>query len=163
MKKITKAIGIIGIGILAGRYIPHALAGGQTQAHTSPSTQGQRYNAFRLANALVEVESGGDCSARGDGGRALGCLQIHMICVRDVNRIAGTAYTSSSRRNLVDSIKMCRIYLAHWCAHYERRTGKVATAEIAARIWNGGPAGWQKIATLKYWNKVKKQLEKEYK
>jgi hypothetical protein len=31
-------------------------------------------------------------------------------------------------------------------------------AEIVARRWNGGPRGHKKRATIKYFNKVKKQL-----
>ncbi len=27
--------------------------------------------------------------------------------------------------------------------------------EVIARNWNGGPRGWKKKSTLKYWNKVK--------
>jgi hypothetical protein len=32
------------------------------------------------------------------------------------------------------------------------------TDEEAARIWNGGPTGHRKLATVTYWNKVKKHL-----
>jgi hypothetical protein len=50
-------------------------------------------------------------------------------------------------------------YLTRWGKHYERRTGRKATLEVLARIWNGGPRGWQKMATGKYWAKVKAVLE----
>jgi hypothetical protein len=45
-----------------------------------------------LLFALMVVESNGDCSAVGDDGKALGCLQIHACVVEDVNRIYGTSY-----------------------------------------------------------------------
>ena len=41
----------------------------------------------RLVNAIIYVESRGNDSAIGDRGKAVGCLQIHPICVREVNRI----------------------------------------------------------------------------
>ena len=37
------------------------------------------------------------------------------------------------------------------------------TYEVYARIWNGGPDGWKKRSTLKYWKKVKKELKKKKK
>ena len=40
-----------------------------------------------LVDAMIHVESRGDSTAIGDGGRAVGVLQIHPIMVREVNRI----------------------------------------------------------------------------
>jgi hypothetical protein len=34
----------------------------------------------------------------------------------------------------------------------------LATPVQVARIWNGGPAGWHKSATVAYWRKVKAVL-----
>jgi hypothetical protein len=39
-----------------------------------------------------------------------------------------------------------------------RHAPKNATAEDLARIHNGGPKGHTKKATLKYWDKVKKEM-----
>ena len=44
--------------------------------------------------------------------------------------------------------------LAYWT-----RYGAV-TDEQRARIWNGGPRGMSKAATLPYWAKVQKELER---
>jgi hypothetical protein len=46
---------------------------------------------------------------------------------------------------------------------YLERYARGATAEQAARRWNGGPRGDQKPATLGYWRKVEKQLAKDSK
>ena len=40
----------------------------------------------------------------------------------------------------------------------ERRLGRTPTYEDVARIHNGGPNGYKKTATYKYWQKVKKKL-----
>jgi len=105
----------------------------------------------KLIPALIAVESAGKTDAIGDGGRAVGCLQIWPIMVRDVNRIAGTRYTLADRLDREKSIQMARIYLTHYA--------KNDTLENASRRWNGGPAGHTKPSTIAYWNKVKKELE----
>jgi hypothetical protein len=106
----------------------------------------------KLIPALIAVESAGKTDAIGDGGRAVGCLQIWPIMVEDVNRIAGTNYTLADRLDRKKSIEMAKIYLTHYAA--------AGTIEHAARKWNGGPAGHTKPATIAYWKKVKTQLEK---
>ena len=106
----------------------------------------------RLIPALIQVESGGNDSAVGDSGKAVGALQIWPIYVKDVNRIAGTHYTLNDRYDRAKSIAMTRIYLSHY--------GRGKTIEQVARIHNGGANGHKKKETLKYWNKVRKELAK---
>ena len=43
----------------------------------------------------------------------------------------------------------------HYCARFNRVEGREATAMDIARMWNGGPRGYKKEATLKYWDKVR--------
>jgi hypothetical protein len=33
------------------------------------------------------------------------------------------------------------------------------TDEHRARVWNGGPKGMKKAATVAYWNKVRRELD----
>ena len=110
-------------------------------------------NLGPLIAALITVETGGCRNpdlAIGDGGAAIGALQIHRAVVLDVNRIAGTSYTHQQMTNRVAARRVCEIYLSRYAS------GK--TNEEAARIWNGGPTGYKKSATLAYWNKVKRNL-----
>jgi len=115
----------------------------------------------RLINAIIYVESRGNDSAIGDRGKAVGCLQIHPICVRDVNRILRKndiplVYTLEDRYSRVKSIEMFNIIAEQYeCCEYIEF---MDYAEIVARRWNGGPRGHKKRATIKYFNKVKKQL-----
>ena len=113
-----------------------------------------------LIPALIAVESGGNIAAIGDHGNAVGCLQIRAECIADVNRIAGTAYTPSDRLSREKSAEICRLYLTHYGNAYRRRTGKEPTAEILARIWNGGPRGYARSATAHYWEKTRRELAK---
>lgn len=115
-----------------------------------------------LISALIIVESGGNDSAVGDGGRAKGCLQIHVGVIEDVRKFSGVVFTHESMHLRSHAIYACQIYLTHYGNAYERRTGKKASLEVLARIWNGGYAGlWRnEKATDDYWRKVKVELEK---
>lgn len=106
--------------------------------------------------ALCSVESGNNPAAIGDHGRAVGILQVHAECVRDVNRIVGEKwYTLEDRYNPAKSKEMARIYLNYYCS--KERLGRPATAEDYARTWNGGPR-YNKKTTNGYWHKVKTVL-----
>lgn len=111
-------------------------------------------NAILLA-ALMAVETGGERNpdrAIGDGGRAIGCLQIHRATVRDANRIAGTHYTHDQMTNRVAASRVCEIYLDH----YGRNLDDISRA----RIWNGGPQGHLRDSTRAYARRVMRELEK---
>lgn len=110
--------------------------------------------------ALIIVESGGDNFAIGDHGEAVGCLQIHACVIEDVNRVSKTKYTLEDRLDRDKSIEICYRYLWHYGTHYKRTTGEEPTAEILSRIWNGGPKGYAKDATAKYWAKVKREMDR---
>ena len=111
---------------------------------------------IRLLLALIAVESNGNDAAVGDQGRAVGCLQIRSEVIRDVNRIYGTRFDSSHRWDREQSLRICELYLAHYAGQVR---GPV-TWETYARIWNGGPSGHQKDATLRYWQKVQTELSR---
>ena len=104
-----------------------------------------------LISALIIVESSGNDLAIGDNGRALGPLQIHRGVVQDVNRITGSHYRHQDMTNRVAARAVCEAYLKHY--------GRGKTTEEQARIWNGGPTGDRKTATLAYWAKVKKAIK----
>jgi hypothetical protein len=110
----------------------------------------------RLIPALVQVESNGNPRAVGDGGRALGALQVWSCVVADVNRAHGTRYTHRDAFDPAKARDICRRYLAIYCT--PKRLGRTPTMEDAARIWNGGPNGHRKTATISYWQKVQKAL-----
>lgn len=122
-------------------------------------------SAKDLYEAIATVESNGNDYAIGDNGNAIGRYQIWKIYVDDVNRICKLKriekqYTYSDRTNREKSLEMVKIYTDFYAARYERLTGNKATAEIKARIHNGGFDGWNKNSTVKYWNKVKREMAK---
>ena len=108
-----------------------------------------------LWEAVCAVESGGNPRAVGDRGvdgvyRAAGIAQIWGRTVADINRFAGTKYTLNDRFDPVKSKEMFNLYVEHYA--------KGRSVEFKARVWNGGPQGAQKVATLSYWAKIKKHL-----
>ena len=105
-----------------------------------------------LLDAIAIVESNNNPVAIGDNGKAVGMYQIWPIMVKDVNRILGRQeYTLEDRLNPQRSRAMCRTYLEHYC--------KGKSLAYMARCWNGGPNGYKKESTLKYWKKIKEVLK----
>lgn len=110
---------------------------------------------FDLFHAIGQVESGGNVKAYNRKKKAAGIVQIRPICVADCNRIVQSErWSLSDRYDPSRSFEMFKVYTTHYKNHYGL-TGQQA----AARIWYGGPRGWKKKSTLRYWAKVKKELE----
>ncbi|MFA5151125.1 MAG: transglycosylase SLT domain-containing protein [Clostridia bacterium] len=107
----------------------------------------------RLLDAIATVESGGRAGIMGDNGRAVGMYQLHAVTVKDVNRRCGTVYKwPTDCLNPTTGREIARKYLLMYA-----RPG--ATLETLARNYNGGPRGWQKAATEKYWQRVKTAIK----
>jgi len=123
----------------------------------SAETLADRIDA--LIPALIAVESNGNSHAIGDNGKAKGALQLHRIYIIDVNTRYRTNFTHDDAFDVEKAKKIVKLYLLHYGKRYERLTKKTATYEILARIHNGGPNGYKKPQTVKYWNKVKKHLK----
>ena len=110
-----------------------------------------------LLAALLAVESGGNDNAIGDHGRAIGALQIHSAVVQDVNRIHGTRYTHAGMARRADAIAVATLYLGTYATR--ERLGRPVTDADRARIWNGGPNGWRKAATLGYAERARRAMK----
>ncbi len=113
---------------------------------------------IKLILAIIAVESGSDNNAIGDNGKAYGCLQIWSVYVEDANQFAGTSYTHLDAFDREKSIAMFTAYMSRYAT--EKRIGHTPTAEDIARIHNGGPNGYRKVATDAYWAKVKAELHR---
>ena len=113
----------------------------------------------KLLDAICDIESHGNSQAVGDSGKAVGVYQIHKIYVDDVNSFSKTQYTYEDRKDKTKSRAMVKAYLEHYGKVYEKKTGETANNEVLARIHNGGPNGYKKDATKKYWNKIEKELK----
>lgn len=110
----------------------------------------------KFIDAICKVESNNGMYVVGDNGKAIGCLQIWKTVVDDVNKYSKVKYTYADRYDKVKSYEMFKLYIGHYAT--EKRLGRNPTNEDMARIWNGGPNGYKKTATIKYWDKVKKYI-----
>ena len=115
-----------------------------------------------LLTALIFVESRGNDSAIGDrhlvGNEAVGALQIRPIMVREINRQLKRngfepRFTMDDRYSRDKSIEMFNVYveLLH----------KNHSDEHIARNWNGGPKGYKRKTTKKYWAKIQREMIKD--
>lgn len=110
----------------------------------------------KLIQALIMVESSGNNNAFNASENAAGCLQIRPIMVREVNRILRKQgdtlkFDLSDRWNRDKSLKMFHIWREY---HHPN-----STDEVIARNWNGGPRGYEKESTIKYWKKVRGHID----
>jgi hypothetical protein len=120
-----------------------------------------------LLPLLIQAESSGDPNAIGDGGNAIGILQIWEDYWTDGTEYLKVDWPYKYSRDPQKAKAVTRAYLLRYGKNYERKTGKKITMEILARIHNGGPEGWNPQypkkykATTKYWNeKIKPQIKR---
>ena len=112
-----------------------------------------------LVDALIIVESSGQDDAVGDNGNAIGCLQIWEIYWIDATERSGIggSYKDCFKRDY--AIKVFDAYMKRYAREAWTNPEKF-DAEKVARIHNGGPRGYKKKATKKYWEKVQKALDR---
>ena len=126
-------------------------------APKEPTPAGITYGKWpELVKAIIQVESDGYDRAIGDRNltnKAYGCMQIRKpVCV-DVNRVFGTTLTPEAMLgNRQLSIDTFYNYMTIYAT--QKQLARAVTHQDRARIWNGGPAGWKKLATIPYWSKV---------
>jgi len=89
----------------------------------------------------------------GDGGKAVGPLQLHRCVIDDVNQFCGADYSYADRLCLEKSKQLARLYIELWLDRNKE--------ELAVRIFNGGPRGWRKNATDKYWLDIQNRKGEE--
>jgi len=106
----------------------------------------------RLLDAIRQVESGGDCTLVGDGGKAIGPYQIHREYWHDA---------VEADKSLGGTYQDCRseAYARRVVKAYLKRYGRGKSDEAMARIHNGGPSGHKKAATWRYWLKISHAME----
>jgi len=122
----------------------------------APAIAGEK-EMRRFLDAIRRVETGGlpaaGIGAIGDKGASIGPYQIQRAYWLD-SRIPG-----EYRSCLTDAAYSERVMRAYW-VRYCPKALAAEDWETLARIHNGGPKGAKKTATVKYWDKVKKEMSK---
>ena len=106
--------------------------------------------------AIRVVESNNNPNAVGDNGNAIGIYQIWKPYWKDATERSGIDGKYLDCYNVDYADRIVRAYMKRYAT--ERRLGRKVTQEDIARIHNGGPNGYKKESTEKYWSKVKKIL-----
>ena len=136
----------------------------------SPALQ-ETFTWRETLDAIRVVETGGEPDegrgAIGDDGNALGSYQIWQPYWTDAVEREPALAKGGYRRVLKDkahSERIVRAYMARYNRDALRRleAGRGTLADVlrTARIHNGGPKGYRKEATLKYADKVRKEISR---
>jgi len=112
-----------------------------------------------VLRAIRVVESNNNPDAVGDNGNAIGIYQIWRTYWTDATEFSGIGGTYRDCFKPEYADKIVRAYMKRYAT--KRRLGREPTQEDISRIHNGGPNGYKKTATLKYWDKVKAVLERD--
>lgn len=123
-----------------------------------------------LFSAIAQVKSD-------RGATSPNVYQIRVLYVLDASRIVsdtrksgeGVAakrslplmFTLADRENPRMAETMMTAYWEKYGRRYIEKTGEPVTYEVLALIYNGGPDGWRKPLTIRYWQKVKAVMDKE--
>jgi len=109
---------------------------------------------------IMAIETGGEIdknNAVGDGGKAIGCLQIHPITVDEANRILDRQeFTLADRRSKAQSFRIASTVLSWRIRRYRLRYGRDPSQYDVMCSWQSGSIF--KRATRSYREKVNRQL-----
>ena len=110
-------------------------------------------SASKLFTAIAAVES--------ENGRTSdNVYQIQRVYLDDLGRVYGCHFADEVMTDRHASEQVMLAYWEYYGEQYARRTWRQPTAEVLARIHNGGPNGWRKDSTLEYLRKVKAAIER---
>jgi hypothetical protein len=122
------------------------------QSTCSLLAQADQYTYREFLDALMEVESGGDVNAIGDGGMSRGPYQIGKLFWRDGQ---GGDYDTG-----VTQPHLCEEVMYRYWKRYCPKALDNLDFETLVRTFNGGPRGMSKHYTIRHWLKVKAILER---
>ncbi len=114
-----------------------------------------------LFSAMSNVESNNNPSKVGDNGKARGILQIHEICIREINNkcYGYNKFTWDDAFCPKKSEEMFNVYSKWIVENRSHLHPNLSHDELIARTWNGGYNFLNKGNTIRYWDKVRKELE----
>lgn len=115
-----------------------------------------------IRETLKWVETEHNPTLVGDNGASYGILQIQNNAIKDVNRHYGTLYKHEDAFDIQCAEEIFDLYIQMWAEKLKQREGRVATTKDIVRIWNGGPRGYKKLSTIKYYRKYLLYKNKTY-
>lgn len=111
----------------------------------------------KFVKAIHQVESSGrEGRIVGDGGKALGPLQIHREYFNDAAKFDPSL---GKNYNSVTNLAFAKRVVVAYLSLYAPKAVSSNNFQVLARIHNGGPRGHKNPATVGYWRKVQKNLK----
>ena len=135
---------------------PQTLAGINFTRNDPAPVVPQEVTINDLYAAMRWVESNDNPSAVGDNGNAIGCYQIWENYWIDATEFSGIGGSYSDCFDCQYAHDIVVAYMNRYAT--ENRLGRPVTFEDVARIHNGGPNGYKRESTKKYWKKVEARL-----
>ena len=153
------------------------LAVSMTLPEAPTTARADHYTWKQTLSAIRLVETGGEprggIGAKGDrdrhgNARALGPFQIWKPYWQDACEYSPPSLRQQGYEAVLTSRdyseRIVRAYMKRYAkealARLERGEGSLSDVERISRIHNGGPKGYLKDATLKYWAKVQKEVKR---
>ena len=107
-----------------------------------------------IVDVLKVVETNRNPKAIGDSGRAYGILQIHKICVTEVNSKFNTNFSHEDMFNEEKAELVAVLYLKIGVNVFYKKYKRHATEEDLVRGFNGGIySGYLKDSTRRYYKR----------
>lgn len=119
----------------------------------------------QILAAIIIVETvGNPHPPDGDKGRSIGPFQISFGYYTDALGFPDGHFAQwADVRDARIASEAVRRYMLKYCpkrlARAQAGMATMKDAEVIARIHNGGPQGWRRRSTDRYWAKVKKELK----
>lgn len=116
-----------------------------------------------IYNVIKFVETNNNPRAVGDDGRAYGILQIHWVCINDVNKTYNTEFRHRDAFDIETSKEIFNLYIHKGVRLFREKHSRDPTEQEVVRMWNGGIyKGYQYKATFGYYQRYlqfKKRFE----
>ena len=148
----------LSIGYFGGQSSWPAKVEIQEQSEGDLNAFEQAMELHRVLEAICQVESNCDSNAIGDAGDAIGPFQIHQAYWYDAVEFSNDPYLTTGEYHDCFNYEYAYLILLEYMNRYASDALNPVNAEKIARIHNGGPKGYKKQSTQKYWQKVKSVL-----
>lgn len=106
-------------------------------------------------NKIAQIETGANDSLSGENGMGRGRYGIYEVCVlgSGLNALLGYTHEDMHDKDKADKVFWAMMGIFNYL--YWQKNGAPPSYEDLARMWSGGPMGYEKEATLRYLEKFK--------
>ena len=118
-----------------------------------------------IYNVIKYVETNNNPKAVGDDGRAYGIVQIHKVCINDVNKSFNTEFVHRDAFTEEYAREIFNLYIHKGVKLFRKKYCRDPTEQDIVRMWNGGIyKGYRYRGTIEYYKRYlyfKKKLSRK--